>query len=79
MLALRMVCGAGSSIGGSKVTSLTHPTKIFITRFYSQEGRDAIWKTARSGRRRAFTEKVMQPAGEAGNGSTIGCTNFDLV
>lgn len=84
MISLRLMCKAGSGLcNTSNVTQFSQPTKIFIARLYSQQGRETIWKTGRTARRKTFSEWAHQPAGEApafsiGKGAVAGGAVFGI-
>lgn len=64
MMAFKLMCELSPTLNGSKI-ALFSPTKMFITRFYSQQGRETIWRTTRT-KRRAFAESLTKPAGDTG-------------
>ncbi|KAK7574290.1 hypothetical protein V9T40_011481 [Parthenolecanium corni] len=81
MIILKVLSGTHSGLCSNFSRAAHNPSKVFLTRVYSQQSRETIWKSARA-RRRAFTETVSKPVGDTaftiGRGAVAGGAIFGL-
>lgn len=81
MIILKVLAGPHSGLCSNFARGAHNPSKVFITRLYSQQSRDTVWKSARA-RRRAFADTVSKPVGDTaftiGRGAVAGGAAFGL-